>query len=140
VPSTTAAAWAAESSPATSAWAVAGNRPPNRARAVRTRGVGGGGAQPQPAAQPAGGGAGRLVVVGAGGAAGIQGRQPPQPLSLDTGQLSLQPVQVLVQGGIGDPVQVLGGQPHQGCRERIRRPGRGISGPPSRRPEQRPRQ
>jgi hypothetical protein len=73
--------------------------------------VGGGGAQPQPTPQPAGGRGGRDGLLGPGGPAAVDGGQPPEPLALKAVDQPPQPQGLLGEGGVGQPVEVLGGQP-----------------------------
>ena len=72
--------------------------------------VGGIDTQPAAGAQPRGGRGSVLALVGPGGAAGVDGGEPPQPLAFEAVQQAPHPQQVLSQGGISQPVQILGGQ------------------------------
>jgi len=72
------------------------------------RGGGGGGGHPEPGPQPGGGGAELAVLFGAGGAAGVDGGQALEPTGLESVDLGLQLQGLFGQGGVGQPVEVLG--------------------------------
>jgi hypothetical protein len=84
-------------------------------------------AQPQPGPEPAGGRGGRLALVGAGGAAAVDGGQGSQPVPFQPVQQPPQLQDLLGQGGVGQAIEVLGGQlvdcRHQ-PRQPVTRPGR----------------
>jgi hypothetical protein len=72
--------------------------------------VGVGVAHPGPIAQPAGGGLGRGAVVGAGGAAAVDPGQFPQPVAFPPLQQPAQHQHPPGGFGVGERVQVFGGQ------------------------------
>jgi hypothetical protein len=114
VPAASTPAWAAESWPAARAWAVAVSGPRNRARTVRT--LWWAAPAPMPSrrrSQPAVEG-GLEVVFGAGGPAGIHPGQLGQPLSFQPAQQPPPLEDPLGPNRIGEPGQVLGGQPLDG--------------------------
>jgi hypothetical protein len=74
-------------------------------------------------------------VVGPGGPAGVDGRQPPPALAVEAVQQPLQLQELLGQGGLGQPVQHRGGQLVHSCHQR--RHAVGMSGPRARRPTSR---
>jgi hypothetical protein len=78
--------------------------------------AGGAFAQVQAVAQPAGGGGGRLtvVVVGAGGAAAVDGGQFLEPVAFQAVQQPPQRQHPRGRDPIGQPGQVLAGQPLDG--------------------------
>src|SRR5215213_7917816 len=72
------------------------------------RSGGGGGGHLEPGPQPGGGGAELAVLFGAGGAAGVDGGQALEPTGLEPVDLGLQLQGLFGQGGVGQPVEVLG--------------------------------
>ena len=76
------------------------------------------GTQAQPGPQPGGGRAQLLVLLGPGGAAGVHGGEFSEPLAFQTVHQPPQDQDPLGPDRVSQPVQVLGGQPVHGHRQR----------------------
>ena len=113
VPAASTWAWATDSSPSHTAWAVSVSGPRNRARAVRTCAAGRPVAQMQPVAQPGRGRPDLLAGFGAGGAEGVDPGQFLEPLAVQPIHHPSQLQDPLGPDNFREPVQVPGGQPVQ---------------------------
>ena len=118
VPWVSTLAWVAEIVPSVRARAVAARGPPNRARAVRTELA----AAPAPrrsracsqaAVEPS-----CWSCSAPGGAAGVHGGEFSEPLAFQAVHQPPQDQDPLGPNRVGQPVQVLGGQPVHGHRQR----------------------